>query len=155
MTDVLLDLSIDSEFQAEFKGDGMDIDPYYGRRDPAVPVRRARHLGRRAPHCHFIVQGAYPTDLLEWAVREHVPLISYEHAHYLLSRLPAHMAGLTDRGTLRERRSGRHRGVRPRDHQPGHHAGTRPSAPTTGRPGAGGGRRRPTGLYYTLVNVVR
>ena len=48
-----------------------------------------------------MVQGAYPTDLLEWMVREE-GLISAEKAHYGLSRLPAHMCGLGDRGIIRE-----------------------------------------------------
>ena len=100
VTDVLLDMSIESEFRCEFKGDCMDIEPdHVGeilQSDYAVPG-----ISDGGAHCHFIVQGAYPTDLLEWAVREN-ELISYERAHYLLSRLPAHMAGFTDRGVLRE-----------------------------------------------------
>ena len=100
VTDVLLDLSMDSGFQAEFKGDCMDIDPTTVGEILSSPYA-VPGISDGGAHCHFIVQGAYPTDLLEWAVREH-GLITYEQAHYLLSRLPAHMAGLTDRGTLRE-----------------------------------------------------
>ena len=100
VTDVLLDLSIDSAFQAEFKGDCMDIDPTTVGEILSSPYA-VPGISDGGAHCHFIVQGAYPTDLLEWAVREH-ELITYEQAHYLLSRLPAHMAGLNDRGVLRE-----------------------------------------------------
>lgn len=100
VADVLVDMSIEGDFKVEFKGDCMDIEPgHVGQilqSDFAVPG-----ISDGGAHCHFIVQGAYPTDLLEWAVREH-GLITYERAHYLLSRLPAHMAGFTDRGVLRE-----------------------------------------------------
>ena len=100
VTDVLLDLSIESGFKAEFKGDCMDIDPTTVGEILQSPYA-VPGISDGGAHCHFIVQGAYPTDLLEWAVREE-QLISYEQAHYMLSRLPAHMAGFSDRGVLRE-----------------------------------------------------
>ena len=100
VTDVLLDMSIEGEFKVEFKGDCMDIEP-----DVVGEILQSPYavpgISDGGAHCHFIVQGAYPTDLLEWAVREN-NLISYEQAHYALSRLPAHMAGFSDRGVLRE-----------------------------------------------------
>ncbi len=100
VTDVLLDLSIESEFKCEFKGQSIDIDPELVREILQSPYA-VPGISDGGAHCQFIVQGAYPTDLLEWAVREH-GLITYEQAHYGLSRLPAHMAGFSDRGVLRE-----------------------------------------------------
>jgi N-acyl-D-aspartate/D-glutamate deacylase len=99
LADVILDISLESNFKAEFVGDaygasaGLTAEvlksPY------AVPG-----ISDGGAHCHFIVQGAYPTDLLEWMVREE-GLITAEQAHYGLSRLPAHMCGMHDRGVIR------------------------------------------------------
>jgi N-acyl-D-aspartate/D-glutamate deacylase len=52
-------------------------------------------------HAKFTVGGAYPTDLLEWLVREQ-GAISTELAHHKLAWLPARAAGLQDRGGLIE-----------------------------------------------------
>jgi len=100
VADVILDVALESEFKAEFRGNAYDTsakttaevlnNPY------VVPG-----ISDGGAHTHFSVQGAYPTDLLEWLVREE-GLISAEHAHHGLSRLPAHMCGLGDRGILRE-----------------------------------------------------
>lgn len=100
IADVILDISLTSEFKAEFVGNAYDTcaettakvlsNPY------VVPG-----ISDGGAHCHFVVQGAYPTDLLEWMVREQ-GLMTAEQAHYGLSRLPAHVLGLPDRGILRE-----------------------------------------------------
>ncbi|MBW1884439.1 MAG: amidohydrolase family protein [Deltaproteobacteria bacterium] len=52
-------------------------------------------------HAKFTVGGAYPTDMLEWLVREQ-GVISAELAHHKLAWLPARAAGLQDRGGLIE-----------------------------------------------------
>ena len=52
-------------------------------------------------HAKFTVGGAYPTDLLEWLVREE-GAISAELAHHKLAWMPARAAGLQDRGGLIE-----------------------------------------------------
>jgi len=52
-------------------------------------------------HAKFTVGGAYPTDLLEWLVREE-SAISAELAHHKLAWLPARATGLQDRGGLVE-----------------------------------------------------
>ncbi len=98
--DVLLDVALATDFKAEFRGNAYDTsaattmevlnNPY------VVPG-----ISDGGAHTHFSVQGAYPTDLLEWLVRDE-GLMSAERAHYGLSRLPAHMCGLSDRGVLRE-----------------------------------------------------
>jgi len=100
VADVLLDLSIASEFKAEFVGDA-----YVASAATTAKVLDSPYvvpgISDGGAHGHFSVQGAYPTDLLEWMVREE-GLITAEKAHYGLSRLPAHMCGLPDRGVLRE-----------------------------------------------------
>lgn len=100
LADVILDISLESDFKAEFVGDAYGASARLTAeilRSPyAVPG-----ISDGGAHCHFIVQGAYPTDLLEWMVREE-GLITAEQAHYGLSRLPAHMCGMHDRGILRE-----------------------------------------------------
>ena len=100
IVDVILDVALASGFKAEFRGNAYDTsaettmevlnNPY------VVPG-----ISDGGAHTHFSVQGAYPTDLLEWIVREK-GLMSAERAHYGLSRLPAHMCGLGDRGIIRE-----------------------------------------------------
>lgn len=52
-------------------------------------------------HAKFTVGGAYPTDLLEWLVRDE-GVLSAELAHHKLAWLPARAAGLQDRGGLIE-----------------------------------------------------
>lgn len=100
IVDVILDVALASDFKAEFRGNAYDTsvettmevlnNPY------VVPG-----ISDGGAHGHFSVQGAYPTDLLEWLVREEA-VVSAEKAHYGLSRLPAHMCGLGDRGIIRE-----------------------------------------------------
>ncbi len=52
-------------------------------------------------HTKFFTGGAFSTDFLRWLVRDE-DKVTLEEAHYRLSALPAHAAGLTDRGVLRE-----------------------------------------------------
>jgi N-acyl-D-aspartate/D-glutamate deacylase len=51
-------------------------------------------------HVKFFMGTTYPTDMLTWMVREHQTM-TLEEAHYRLSALPAHVAGIRDRGVLR------------------------------------------------------
>ena len=100
LADVILDIALASDFKAEFVGDA-----YGASAELTAEVLKSPYavpgISDGGAHCHFIVQGAYPTDLLEWMVREE-GLITAEQAHYGLSRLPAHMCGMHDRGVLRE-----------------------------------------------------
>ena len=50
-------------------------------------------------HTKFLTAGRYPTEMITRFVRDNA-IVSLEEAHYRLSALPAHCAGLTDRGTL-------------------------------------------------------
>jgi N-acyl-D-aspartate/D-glutamate deacylase len=100
IVDVILDAVLASDFKVEFRGNAYDTsveatmevlnNPY------VVPG-----ISDGGAHTHFSVQGAYPTDLLEWLVREE-GVMSAEKAHHGLSRLPAHMCDLGDRGIIRE-----------------------------------------------------
>ena len=100
IVDVILDAVLASDFKVEFRGNAYDTsaettmevvnNPY------AVPG-----ISDGGAHTHFSVQGAYPTDVLEWLVRDE-GLLTAEEAHYNLSRLPAHICSLGDRGAIRE-----------------------------------------------------
>jgi len=100
VADVILDISLESEFKAEFVGNAYPTSAALTKEVLDCPYD-VPGISDGGAHCHFVVQGAYPTDLLEWMVREE-GLISAEKAHYGLSRLPAHMCGLGDRGIIRE-----------------------------------------------------
>lgn len=100
IADVILDIALDSEFKAEFVGNAYDTSAETTAKVLANPYV-VPGISDGGAHCHFVVQGAYPTDLLEWMVREQ-GLMTAEQAHYGLSRLPAHVLGLPDRGILRE-----------------------------------------------------
>jgi N-acyl-D-amino-acid deacylase len=100
VVDVVLDISLDTDFKAEFVGDAYVASAQTTKKVLDSPYV-VPGISDGGAHCHFSVQGAYPTDLLQWMVREE-GLITAEQAHYGLSRLPAHMCGLSDRGVLRE-----------------------------------------------------
>lgn len=100
VADVLLDISLASEFKAEFVGNAYDASAEMTKHVLSSPYV-VPGISDGGAHTHFSVQGAYPTDLLEWMVREE-GMITAEKAHYGLSRLPAHMCGLPDRGMLIE-----------------------------------------------------
>ena len=100
VADVILDIALASEFKAEFVGNAYPTSAETTREVLENPYV-VPGISDGGAHCHFVVQGAYPTDLLEWMVREE-GLISAEKAHYALSRLPAHMCSLGDRGIIRE-----------------------------------------------------
>jgi N-acyl-D-aspartate/D-glutamate deacylase len=100
IADVILDISLESEFKAEFVGNAYPTSAKLTKEVLDCPYV-VPGISDGGAHCHFVVQGAYPTDLLEWMVREE-GLITAEQAHYQLSRLPAHMCGMEDRGIIRE-----------------------------------------------------
>ncbi len=52
-------------------------------------------------HVKFTPGGSYPTDILQWLVRDK-ELVSLEEAHCKLSYLPAQAVGIRDRGFIRE-----------------------------------------------------
>lgn len=100
IVDVILDAVLASDFKVEFRGNAYDTSV-----ETTMEVLNSPYvvpgISDGGAHTHFSVQGAYPTDLLEWLVREE-GVMTAERAHYGLSRLPAHMCDLGDRGIIRE-----------------------------------------------------
>jgi N-acyl-D-aspartate/D-glutamate deacylase len=98
--DVMCDVSIDSRLEAVFSTqqfqaslDGLKElvdDPYL------IPG-----LSDGGAHLSFLTSGCYGTEYIARYVRDH-GFTTLEQAHWRLSGLPAHCAGFTDRGTLRE-----------------------------------------------------
>ncbi|HEX9683545.1 MAG TPA: amidohydrolase family protein [Acidimicrobiales bacterium] len=99
--DVLLDIALDSKLKAEFKSTFVK-EPVaeYNAEILKSPYTMAG-ISDGGAHTKFFIGGAYPTDMIRWLVREE-GLLTLEEAHMKLSYLPAHAAGLTDRGFLRE-----------------------------------------------------
>jgi hypothetical protein len=99
--DVLLDLTLASELDAEFKcksfgGINPDMLGEVARSPYVIPG-----ISDGGAHTKFLVGASYPTDLLAWLVRDEKQL-TLEDAHWHLSHLPAHIYGLKDRGVIRE-----------------------------------------------------
>ena len=97
--DVLLDLSVAGGLEVEFSAkDVTSSDP-----DMVAEIIDSPYaipgISDGGAHSKFFTGGAYPTDLLAYLVRDK-GVLSLESAHYHLSRLPAHVAGMRDRGWL-------------------------------------------------------
>ena len=95
----LFDLSLEADLKASFltqsaSGD----DPEHVAELLASPYVMAG-VSDGGAHGKFTVGGAYPTDVLEWLVREE-GVLSAEQAHHKLAWLPAQAAGLRDRGAV-------------------------------------------------------
>ena len=98
---VFLDLAVETELDAEYNIWGLTTteasevaevfnSPYVV---PGVSDGGAHHKTRSC--------GAYGTEILTWLVRDNEAM-TLEEAHWHLSYLPAYVAGMTDRGFLRE-----------------------------------------------------
>lgn len=98
--EVLLDLSLATGLRAEVAGDTTKAPADFTAELLSSPYVIAG-VSDGGAHTKFVTNGAYPTDMLEWLVRDH-GLLSAEEAHYRLSYLPAHAAGFRNRGVLRE-----------------------------------------------------
>jgi N-acyl-D-aspartate/D-glutamate deacylase len=98
--EVLLDLSLATDLRAEVAGDTTKAPADFTAELLGSPYVIAG-VSDGGAHTKFVVNGAYPTDMLEWLVRER-GLLTAEEAHYRLSYLPAHAAGFRDRGVVRE-----------------------------------------------------
>jgi N-acyl-D-aspartate/D-glutamate deacylase len=100
VVDVMLDLAtadnLETVFWAEAAANSFDIlrdiitDPY------TIPG-----VSDGGAHTKYLTAGRYPTETITNFVRDN-KVISLEEAHWRLSALPAHCAGFTDRGTLKE-----------------------------------------------------
>jgi N-acyl-D-aspartate/D-glutamate deacylase len=97
--DVVLDLSVAGGLKVEFSAkDVTSSDPELVAEIIDSPYA-IPGISDGGAHSKFFTGGAYPTDLLAYLVRDQGAL-SLESAHYHLSRLPAHVAGMRDRGWL-------------------------------------------------------
>jgi N-acyl-D-aspartate/D-glutamate deacylase len=99
--DVMLDLSLMTDLRTEFLGEGpvFNVDHMsgvYNESPHTIPG-----VSDGGAHTKFFTGGAWTTDFLAWMVRDEKK-ISVEEAHYRMSALAAHAAGLRDRGVLRE-----------------------------------------------------
>ena len=97
--DVVLDLSVAGGLKVEFSAQDVttndaEMIAEIVRSPYAIPG-----ISDGGAHSKFFTGGAYPTDLLAYLVRD-TEVITLEDAHYHLSRLPAHIAGMRDRGWI-------------------------------------------------------
>ena len=97
--DVMLDLAVAEQLDTVFYTP-LPNDGYFGLedllRDPSILCG----VSDGGAHTKFTTPGIFPTELLTVAVRER-GMVGLEEAHRRLSALPAHCAGMGDRGTLR------------------------------------------------------
>ncbi len=97
----LFDLSLEADLKASFLTQSASgTDPDHVAELLASPYVIAG-VSDGGAHGKFTVGGAYPTDMLEWLVREE-GVVSVEQAHYKLAWLPAKAAGIRDRGAVLE-----------------------------------------------------
>ena len=99
--DTMLDLSIAGDLNVEFLGPNRGFNADFTAEminDSRFTVPGASDGGA---HTKFFTGGAFTTDFLRWLVRDEQK-ITLEEAHYRLSALPAHAAGFSDRGVLRQ-----------------------------------------------------
>ncbi|MFN0088862.1 MAG: aminoacylase, partial [Acidimicrobiales bacterium] len=99
--EVMLDLSLETGLKTEFLGEGpqFNIDHMggvYTESPYTIPG-----VSDGGAHTKFFTGGAWTTDMLSWMVRD-TGKLTLEEAHYRMSGLAAHAAGLKDRGVLRE-----------------------------------------------------
>jgi N-acyl-D-aspartate/D-glutamate deacylase len=97
----LLELSLAGELQTSFLTKSASSDDPDAVAELLASPHVIAGVSDGGAHAKFTVGGAYTTDLLEWLVRD-TGRITVEHAHHKLAWLPAHAAGLRDRGALIE-----------------------------------------------------
>ncbi len=98
--EVMLDISLETDLQAEFLGPdkGSNAEFMAELMDSPYTVPGVSDGGA---HTKFFTGGAWSTDFLKWLVRDE-QVVTLEEAHFRLSALPAHAAGFRDRGVLRQ-----------------------------------------------------
>ena len=98
--EVMLDLSLATDLQAEFLGPDKGSNAEFMAELMDVPYTLPG-VSDGGAHTKFFTGGAWTTDMLKWLVRDEGKL-TLEEAHFRMSALPAHAAGFRDRGVLRE-----------------------------------------------------
>jgi N-acyl-D-aspartate/D-glutamate deacylase len=97
--DVVLDLSVAGGLKVEFSAKNVTTNDAPMIAEIVDSPYAIPGISDGGAHSKFFTGGAYPTDLLAFLVRDE-KVLSLESAHYHLSRLPAHIAGMRDRGWL-------------------------------------------------------
>ncbi len=99
--DAMLDLALSEGLRTEFSA-----TPASGS-DPKAVAEILNHpythpcVSDGGAHVRYLTLGTWPVDLLTTWVRDR-EIMSLEKAHYKMSSLPAWIAGITDRGILKE-----------------------------------------------------
>ena len=98
--DAMLDIAVADDLKTLFF-----VTPPQGTSDLLREIVQYPHMlfgvSDGGAHTKFLTAGRYPTETLATQVRDN-QWVSYEEAHRRLSALPAHLAGFTDRGVLRD-----------------------------------------------------
>lgn len=98
--DVMLDVSLADGLRSMWDSPKLNENPEYLRDLMKNPATVAG-MSDGGAHTKFVTTGIWPTDLLTFVCRDN-EMISLEEAHNRLSGMPAWVAGITDRGVLRE-----------------------------------------------------
>ena len=98
--DAMLDLAVADDLRTVFYAEPSNIDRE-GMRAIIDYEWILPGVSDGGAHTKFVTIGRYPTDFLTEIVRRE-GLCSLEHAHWRLSALPAHCAGVRGRGTIVE-----------------------------------------------------
>ncbi len=95
----LFDLSLQADLRATFLTQSASGDDPHDVAELLSSPYVMAGVSDGGAHAKFTVGGAYPTDVLEWLVREE-GVITAEQAHNKLAWLPAQAAGMRDRGAV-------------------------------------------------------
>lgn len=99
--EVMLDLSIQTDLNAEFTGPDRGTNAEFMAEIMNGSDYTFPGVSDGGAHTKFFTGGGFTTDFLRWLVRDEGK-ITLEEAHFRLSALPAKAAGFKDRGTLKE-----------------------------------------------------
>jgi N-acyl-D-amino-acid deacylase len=98
--DAMLDLAVADDLRTVFYAEPANIDRD-GMREIIDYEWILPGVSDGGAHTKFVTIGRYPTEFLTHIVRKE-GMCSLEHAHWRLSALPAHCAGVRGRGTIVE-----------------------------------------------------
>lgn len=99
--EVMLDLSLQTDLNAEFTGPDRGTNAEFMAEIMNASDYTFPGVSDGGAHTKFFTGGGFTTDFLKWLVRDE-GRITLEEAHYRLSTLPAKAAGFKDRGTLKQ-----------------------------------------------------
>src|SRR5262249_30184387 len=100
MVDLLLDMIVADQLKTLLQMPLVNEDPRLHNELVVAPYG-LWGISDGGPQTKFLTLGAYPTESIVDFVRDR-GIVTLEEAHWRLSALPAHCAGLKDRGTLVE-----------------------------------------------------